>query len=418
MSDLTVNDAPVLRGDLLLPRVGSWTADLTLDAETAPTGSVTIASPAGLRLVGTAERSRAVEGRVEVRVRGGAGGLLRELAPVAYRPVGGVRVRTILDDWARESGESLSPAIAPELLAEFLPAWTRERGTAERAVRTLARALGCSWRFHPDGGLLLVRETWPTVDPDGITVLRDDPVNNAIELGVDVPLPALVPGVTWQDRRVSSVEAFVVGNGTHRVRLLFENDATTTDRDRCAVKYNVFRFGEVDDRAFARTYLARVVAQSTDLSTVDVELEPDVAPERRAMPGLVRVPLYGTVPHRIRIEPDRQVFCLVTFINGDRAKPCVLGWLSNGAHASRFDVLGEEVRLGSPGNGARKVARDTDPVGPNTGMTAWMTEVSARLTALCATAGPVVIPTALDPLEPPTGNIATIADGSPYVKTD
>jgi hypothetical protein len=425
MSDLTVNGAPVLRGDLLLPRVGAWTADLTLDAESAPTGSVTIASPAGLRLVGTAERSRAVEGRVEVRVRGGAGGLRRELAPVAYRPVGGVRVRTILDDWARESGETLSSAIAPALLGEVLTAWTRERGSSERSIRALARALGCSWRFDPDGALLLVRETWPTVDPDGVTVLREDPINDAIELGVDVPLPAFVPGVTWQGRRVSSVEAFIIGNGTHRVRLLFENDSTTTERDRCAVKYNVFRFGETDDRAFARTYLARVVAQSADLSTVDVELEPDVAPERRVMPGLVRVPLYGSVPGgviELDIAPGGEAhFCLVTFLNGDRAKPCIIGWLgspsdNSGKRGQRVRVRAAEIQLGE--GAARKVARDTDPVGPNTAMTAWMTEVSARLTTIFGTVGPVVIPTALDPLEPPTGNIATIADGSPYVKTD
>lgn len=410
MSDLAVNDAPVLRGDVLLPRVGSWTADLTLDAETAPTGSVTIASPAGLRLVGTAERSRAVEGRVEVRVRGGAGGLLRELAPVAYRPVGGVRVRTILEDWARESGESLSSAIAPELLAEFLPAWTRERGTAERAVRTLARALGCSWRFHPDGGLLLVRETWPTVDPDGITVLRDDPVNDAIELGVDVPLPELVPGVTWQGRRVSSVEAFIIGNGTHRVRLLFENATTATDRDRCAIKYNAPRTAETDDRAFSRTYLARVVAQSTDLSTVDVELEPDVAPERRAMPGLVRVPLYGATPGAVLNAnplgpPDRQVFCLVTFINGDRAKPCVLAWLgaanNNTVSPPRMiRVRGDEIQLGE--SGARKVARDGDPIR--------ITIASGDLVlAVSGASASNVDPITLE---------GTIADGSPTVKTD
>lgn len=424
MSDLAVNGAAVLRGDLLLPRVGQWSADLVLDAEIAPSGSVVITSPAGLRLVGMAERSRAVDGRVEVRVRGGAGGLRRELAPVAYRPVGGVRVRTILEDWSRESGETLSAEIDPALLGWVLTAWTRERGSSERSIRALARALGCSWRFDPDGGLLLVRETWPTVDPDGVTVLREDPINDAIELGVDVPLPAFVPGVTWQGRRVSSVEAFIVGNGTHRVRLLFENDSTTTERDRCAIKYNLPPREEIDTLPFHGVYLARVVTQSADLSTVDVELEPDVEPERRKLPGLVRVPMYGSVPGgvvQLDLAGASQVFCLATFINGDRAKPCIVGWLGSPANNSakrgqRVRVRAAEIQLGE--GGARKVARDTDPVGPNAGMTAWMAEVSARLTALCGTAGPVVIPTALDPLEPPTGNIATIADGSPYVKTD
>lgn len=424
MSDLTVNGVPVLRGDLLLPRVGQWSADLVLDAETAPSGSVAIESPMGLRLVGTVERAASVEGRVEVRIQAGANGLGRQLEPVAYRPVGGVRVRTILEDWARASGETLSQSMAPELLATFVSAWVRERGSAARAIRSLALELGCSWRFDAEGGLLLVRETWPSVDPDGVQVLRDDPVNDAVELAVDVPLPELVPGVTWQGRRVSSVEAFIVGNGMHRVRLLFENDLVTVSRDRSAIKYNLAQREEIDTLPFHGVYLARVVTQSADLSTVDVELEPDVEPERRRMPGLVRVPMYAGTPGEVielRLVDTDPYFCTVAFLNGDRMKPVITGWFGSPSNndakrAKRTRVRGEEIQLGE--GSARKVARDTDPVGPNAGMTAWMAEVSARLTALCATAGPVVISTALDPLEPPTGNIATIADGSPYVKTD
>lgn len=426
MSDLTVNGVAVLRGDVLLPRVGQWSADLVLDTETAPSSSVTIESPAGLRLVGSVERVSTVEGRVEVRIQAGAGNLARQLAPVAYRPVGGVRVRTILEDWARESGETLSQSIDRDVIESFIPAWVRERGSAARAIRSLALALGCSWRFDPDGALLLTREAWPTVDPDGVQILRDDPINDAIELAVDVPLAELVPGVTWQGRRVSSVEAFIVGNGLHRVRLLFENELVTTARDRSAIKYNLQPRDELDPIPYHGVYLARVVTQSADLSTVDVELEPDVDPARRRMPGLVRVPLYGGVPAMVLdvnpAEPTRRTFfCIVAFLNGDRAKPCIVGWLGspdgNSVGAPRKTrIRGEAIQLGE--SGAKKVARATDPVGPNAGMTAWMTEVSTRLSALCGTVGPVVIPTALDPLEPPTGNIATIADGSPTVKTD
>lgn len=407
MSDLTINGSPVLSGDLLLPRVGAWSAVLVLDAETAPTGSVTVESPAGFRAVGFVERGNITAGRVEVRVRGGAGRLGRELAPVAYRPVGGVRVRTILEDWARESGERLSTAIAPELLSTFLPAWTRERGSAARAIRALALALGCSWRFDSDGGLLLVRETWPTVDPDGVTVLREDPISDAIELGVDVPLPELVPGVTWQGRRVSSVESFIIGNGTHRVRLLFENSDTTTARDRVALKYNVTPREEIDAAVYARTYLARVVAQSTDLSTIDVELEPDVAPEKRVMPGLVRVPLYAGIPGQVielRLDESSEYFCIVTFLNGDRAKPIVSGWLGSpnnnaGKRAQTTRIRARFIELGD--TGARKVARDADPVNPSTTFATWISAVSAA-TAVAA----------------PSGAIGAIADGSPALKTD
>lgn len=407
MSDLTVNGVPVLRGDLLLPRVGQWSADLVLDAEAAPSGSVAIESPMGLRLVGTVERVSTVEGRVEARIQAGANGLGRQLEPVAYRPVGGVRVRTILEDWARASGESLSQSMAPELLATFVPAWVRERGSAARAIRSLALELGCSWRFDAEGGLLLVRETWPTVDPDGVQVLRDDPVNDAVELAVDVPLPELVPGVTWQGRRVSSVEAFIVGNGMHRVRLLFENDLVTVSRDRSAIKYNLAQREEIDTLPFHGVYLARVVTQSADLSTVDVELEPDVDPAKRSMPGLVRVPMYSGIPGEV-IELDLEgaaQFCIVTFLNGDRMKPIVSGWLGSpnnnaGKRARRVRVRGQAIQLGE--SGAKKVAREGDPIritiAPN-GLTLAVTGASA------SNADPLTLD-------------GTITDGSPYVKTD
>lgn len=410
MSDLTVNGVPVLRGDLLLPRVGQWSADLVLDAETAPSGSVAIESPMGLRLVGTVERASSVEGRVEVRIQAGANGLARQLEPVAYRPVGGVRVRTILEDLARASGESLSQSMAPELLATFIPAWVRERGSAARAIRSLALELGCSWRFDAEGGLLLVRETWPTVDPDGVQVLRDDPVNDAVELAVDVPLPELVPGVTWQGRRVSSVEAFIVGNGLHRIRLLFENDLVTVSRDRSAIKYNLAQREEIDTLPFHGVYLARVVTQSADLSTVDVELEPDVDPAQRRMPGLVRVPMYGGTPGAVlgvdpAVPARVDYYCIVAFLNGDRAKPCVVAWLgspnSNSADPPRLTRLrGGQIQLGE--SGAKKVARAGDPIritiAPN-GLTLAVTGASA------SNADPLTLD-------------GTITDGSPTVKTD
>lgn len=425
MSDLTVNGVAVLRGDMLFPRVGAWSADLVLDADAAPAGAVVVESPAGLRLVGTIERSAVTEGRVEVRVRGGAGQLGRALAPVAYRPQGGVRVQTILEDWERESGEAVSTAIASEITETFLPAWARERGSAARAIRSLALALGCSWRFGPDGGLLLTREAWRDVDPDGVQLLRFDPINDAAELAVDVPVPELMPGVTWQGRKVSTVEAFIVGNGMHRVRLLFEDEFGTVARDRMAAKYNLQPRDELDSAPYSALYLARVVAQSADLATVDVELEPDVAPERRVLPGLVRVPLYGSVPGMVLeldVDPGGEPhFCMVAFLNRDRAKPVITGWLgspsdNSGKRARRTRFRANETRLGE--NGTRKVARDTDPVGPNAAMTTWMTDVSARVSALTASSGPVINPTTLPTITPPVGAIATITDGSPYVKTD
>lgn len=425
MSDLTVNGAAVLQGSLVLRRNGEWWGSLLIDSEEQPSNPLVIESPSGLRLTGWARERGPNNGRVSIEVVGASRPeFSRQLAPVAYRPVGGVRVRTILEDLSRDSGIRLSESIASELLSMFLPAWVRERGSAERAIRSIARALDCSWRFDPDGGLLFVRETWPTVDPDGVQIVERSTTRHTVTVSTEMPLAELVPGVTWQGERVSGAEVYLLPDSTCRTRVSFEFPDQPTEFDRIAGDLNEPAWHTLDERVYSLAYLARVVTQSADLSTVDVELEPDVDPAKRSMPGLVRVPMYSGIPGEVielRLDGTSEYFCIVTFLNGDRMKPIVSGWLGSPndnavKRAKRVRVRGQSIELGE-GN-ARKVARDTDPVGPNAGMTAWMTEVSTRLSALCGTVGPVVIPTALDPLEPPTGNIATIADGSPALKTD
>jgi len=423
MSDLTVNGHSVLAGEVVLRRCGEWFARLQVDTGERVSNPLVIECASGWRLTGyTSDFATPSQGRLSLEVSG-ALDITRELAPVAYRPVGGVRVRTILEDWSRDSGVPLSQSIAPELLASFLPAWTRERGSAAKAVRTLARALDCSWRFDGDAGLLLIRDTWPTVDPAGVEIIQRDTMMHTVVVRSDVAPAELVPGVTWLGERVSCVQHHIMPDGSARTVVLFMLPWEAIDRDRIAQSTREPVVSMTDDRAFAVTYLARVVAQSADLSTVDVELEPDVAPEKRMMPGLVRVPLYAGIPGQVielRLDGALQQFCIVTFLNGDRAKPIVSGWLGSpnnnaGKRAQTTRIRARFIELGE--TGARKVARDTDPVGPNAAMTTWMTDVSTRLSALTSTSGPVVNPSSLPTITPPS-SLGTITDGSPRLKTD
>jgi hypothetical protein len=135
MSDLTVNGHAVLRGMIVLPRLGLWWARLVVDTDVRIRNPIVIESAAGFRRVGWARENNISEGRAELSVVPPRG-ILNELGPVAYRPVGGVRVRTILEDWARETGIELSPTIKPELLEQILPAWVRDRGAARMALST------------------------------------------------------------------------------------------------------------------------------------------------------------------------------------------------------------------------------------------------------------------------------------------
>ncbi|MBL8684976.1 MAG: hypothetical protein JNK05_37720 [Myxococcales bacterium] len=206
-----------------------------------------------------------------------------------------------------------------------------------------------------------------------MTLLRSDPINDAAELGLGRDARRAVVRRPWQVHRVSSsMELFVLDGGAHRARLLFEREDQPIGRDRAALEYNVQQFEEIESSVYLGTYLARVVAQSADLATVDVEIEPDVPPDKRKIAGLVRVPLYGSVPGgviELRLDGTSEYFGVVGFLNGDRAKPFIVGWpgasASNSTKRSKRNrIRGEEIQLGE--GGTRKVARNNDPTGSGT----------------------------------------------------
>ncbi len=100
------------------------------------------------------------------------------------------------------------------------------------------------------------------------------------------------------------------------------------------------------------------------------------------------------------------VFSIVALLNPNQAKPCVLGWLSNGEFATRFDVVSDEVRLGAPGNDASKVARDKNPSAATSA--GWPgSPRSARVSQRWGRTRPA---------RTAKGNIATTADGLPCEK--
>ncbi|MBL8684974.1 MAG: hypothetical protein JNK05_37710 [Myxococcales bacterium] len=205
---------------------------------------------------------------------------------------------------------------------------------------------------------------------------------------------------------------------------MFEREDQPIGRDRAALEYNVQQFEEIESSVYLGTYLARVAAQSADLATVDVEIEPDLPPDKRKIAGLVRVPLFGGAPaHTVDIEPDRQCFCAVSFLNGDRTKPFVLAWQSTLPLAQRIDLRADEVRLGCTGTGPRRVARNNDPTG--NGAIAFASNPGSPTQLQIVYTPPSGAPQTVTLTMPGPvsggGSIAisgTITDGSPTVRTD
>jgi hypothetical protein len=379
MAEILLGDVPVLRARIALPRIGAWHAELLVDAEDPPTGGQTLATAdGGLSLRGTVRefRSGAWQGRTEVTLVGGADGLQTPLTPRYYDDP---TLRVVLADVCREAGETLSSSADAATLAGTLPKWTRDAGTAGLAIAHAAQRAGAAWRILGDGTLWVGPETWPNVEVPG-DILAERPTDAARELATDTLYGLLVPGTTWDGRRVSYVEHHV-DQVRSRTRVWFEPaaaPAAPADRIRAgldALVRNVMRRS-----AFHALFPCVVLAQGSD-GTLD--LQPD-APE---LPPLTGVPLRHPSPGRtVGVARDARV--LLAFEGGDPASPVALLFARDDGVAREVrEHATQKVTLDAPAvaigdNATRGIARRDDTVDRSAALTTWMGNVESALNSV------------------------------------
>lgn len=179
---LTLNSRPILSASVLMPRVGVWTADLEVDTDTAPTGTVVLSSDAGPSWLGTVISGAVTLGTWRGRLVGGAGGLRRNLGPLAYQ---NPTLGDVLADALREAGETLSAA-SGSLAQSTTALWHRIAGPAAQTVRDVARAQGWPWRVLDDGAVWMGPESWDAADAAELEVLAPDPIEERYTVSGDV----------------------------------------------------------------------------------------------------------------------------------------------------------------------------------------------------------------------------------------
>jgi hypothetical protein len=198
----TLNGTAVVRGAVSLPWWGAWTARLTLDAETAPSGPVVLTTNEGaVTFAGTVVRGAAVYGRVEVLVRAGGPGLDQQLPPRVYRSI---PARLVVEALLGECGEALAPDSDAQLLDQQLPHWTRLAGPASRGLDRLMEALGARRRFNRAGQVLVTASASTTPSTTTGQRLDDAPAEDYRVYALD--RLDLEPGQVFDGRTVDAVE--------------------------------------------------------------------------------------------------------------------------------------------------------------------------------------------------------------------
>lgn len=304
ISDATLNGIAILRGDILEPYQGAWTADLELlsDGIDEPLNGAATLSLLGETWAGTVAHAPGQQtdalsgpsgGFLMARIVGGGGGMQTAVQPKEWPQ--GVLVQQVLADLLQLAGETQSPEIAPQLLARLLPQWSYPAGSVDSALSALAAYLGCVWRIRRDGLVWLgVPTPTPATAPDYIIA------DVAPEAGM----------VGWDLNDVSVRVDDIVDGLTIRVI----NWVFTSDSLRAVITYApgpaAALFALFDQwlrrvgYPFTRCQPGRIAAQNADNT---VQFQPDdstIAPMRRVG---IRVGLPDTT---VQINPSsRAVSC-------------------------------------------------------------------------------------------------------------
>jgi hypothetical protein len=320
MSLLEANDVGVISGEIHMPLNGAWTADLVID-QSDPSGfdagtSVTLKSDNGFSLVGTVmpDRSGSFIDAVHVRLVGGKAGMGKTVKPRGFVQPGSY-VRDVLNGFASDSGETLSTNIDSGFLTTNLVAWTTQQSTTAQALNALLAIVAptADWRFLADGKLWVGVETWPA-SSDAFDILSQDPTSKTFDLGIDAP--SILPGVTLDGvGRVARVVHYVDGDSD--VRSHVWADAAAEEQGIAGSVATIVK-QQLSGMALLGLYECKVISQSGDLSTVDVQM---LAPFDGKFPGQQRVEVRAGTGVKIQFTPGAKV--LLGWKGGDARYPYV-----------------------------------------------------------------------------------------------
>lgn len=330
MSLATLNDIGVQRGEVRIPLVGAWHADVLLDEAADLAGRVTL-KLGDLELSGTAFRGGTFKGSGAYRVVAGADGWRKTLPPRAYRSDAGVRLSTILADVARESGESIALGVDRTVGTAFV----RQSGPASRVFGLLG-AVAPSWFVDAAGVTHAAARPVSTVRAS-FEVLGAEPDLGQAIVATEAPSEFL-PGRRVE---VGLPELLDVNHVVH----VLESDSFTTvlcrvgpvalDRLAAGIREALPR---IDYQAFYEFEVAGQSGDTLDVQPVDLRL---------GFPALAKVPmrpaLAGSTPTlaaRTRV--------LVGWVNGDPSRP----YVSHYAQTSGDGGIPDELTLRAGATGA------------------------------------------------------------------
>lgn len=337
----TLNGAPIDRGEIQIPGVGTWWAEVEIadvDEPAAEGDRVTIAIGT-TPLVGTVMAGGLANGRTTYRIAAGGGAWGRVIPRHAYHNDAGVSQRSIALDAAAAAGETLDAAAFAGLRTG--PHFARAEAPASAVLNVLAPR---NWHVGLDG--VTRRGLRPATEYTGAgTITREDAAGRVIRVDSD-DVSGLVPGVTFGGSRPATDVEITIERD--RVSTLVYAGQPALGSRRLAAFARILDALD-PQRKYRGTYEFRVVSQAGER----LNLQP--VRTSSGMPDLANVPVRpGMAGLRATVLPGERV--LVCFADCDPSRPQVFAHEEPGSPG----WMPLTLELGGPG--ALGVARMTDPV--------------------------------------------------------
>lgn len=336
MNGATLNGHRVTSARATIPAWGAWYADVAVDGDHPLAGSVTL-KVSDLTLVGSVIAGSAAQGRSNFRIVGGAGGWGKPLSPKSYANDAGVKHATILQDAAREVGETLGTVSTQDRVGPAYVRQTQENGRPVPASRVLQQLAYNRWYIDEAG------VTHIGARPAGALVgkvTRVEPVDQArgrVVLAAE-QIATILPGVVIDGFTAVDVQHDITPETGIRSTAWFAQAPSAIDAFRAILD-------QADPwRAYRGVTEYRVVT----LTGNRLNLQP--VRVSTGMPSLERVPVRPGVAG-CSVEAMLGARVLVAFVNADPARPCVVGWEETDGDGFQPEML--SLKAGGSAGGER-----------------------------------------------------------------
>ncbi len=308
MSEITVNGVRVATCSITMPYYGAWVADVDL------IGAAEIANPVtlvvgDLTLAGTVVQQALFTNDRKARLVGGGGGWGNTIPAKGYSHVIGVKASTILEDAAREVGESI--VLDADRTLGLL--YAREEAPAERCLHLI---VGTEW-WIDEAGVTQTKARASTAVVAPFTLVSRNGSLDSFDVATEF-IAGWLPGRTFSCPTVPDVQTIssvtIEANNEGKVRLRVLGTSVAIERLRTNIRA-IIR-AEIAALSYGVTW-EYTVAPSLGAGTVSTL---DVVPvEGSIMPAITKVPLAAGLG--VVAAPLAGTRCRVRFVNGNPWQP-------------------------------------------------------------------------------------------------